>query len=70
MVGKNVIEGPEGYQQMRKMQRRWVPANGEAVPEISRFVDPSSVGDLEQGVIELSDGRFIKGITHIIFATG
>jgi heterodisulfide reductase subunit A-like polyferredoxin len=70
MVGKNEIVGPEGYQMMRRGQRRWLPSNGEALPEITSFEDPESAEGMDKGVITLSDGRVITGIDGIIFATG
>ncbi|GFZ50283.1 hypothetical protein JCM24511_08039 [Saitozyma sp. JCM 24511] len=70
MVGKNEIVGPEGYQIMRRGQRRWLPSNAEALPEITSFEDPESAEGMDKGVITLSDGRVVTGIDSIIFATG
>jgi hypothetical protein len=70
MVGKNEIEGPPGYQQMRKMQRYLLPENGEQIPEIRRFYPPEGANTLEDAKIELTDGRIISGVGSIIFATG
>ncbi|ORY32264.1 hypothetical protein BCR39DRAFT_587004 [Naematelia encephala] len=69
MVGRNRIAGPEGYRQMRRLQRHLLPPNAENVPEIKRFRPPSD-GGIEGGQVELTDGRVISGIGAVIFATG
>jgi hypothetical protein len=46
------------------------PTNAEALPVIARFREPPPGSSIEDGVVELSDGRIINGINRIIFATG
>ncbi|KAL7419272.1 hypothetical protein Q5752_006109 [Cryptotrichosporon argae] len=69
MVGKAEIRGPEGYQKMRRMQRRIVPS-GEALPEIRRFRAPAPGEPLEAATVELADGRTLTGLSLVLFATG
>ncbi|WVQ82943.1 hypothetical protein IAT38_005079 [Cryptococcus sp. DSM 104549] len=70
LVGRNTIRGPQGYQEMRRMQRHLKPDNAEQVPEIKRFFPPSPGQSISEGRIELTDGRVLTGIDEIIFATG
>ncbi|WVQ72197.1 hypothetical protein IAR50_001743 [Cryptococcus sp. DSM 104548] len=70
LVGRNVLRGPKAYREQRKMQRQFVLPNAEQVPEIKRFLPPKTGAGIEEGEIELTDGRIITGVDGIIFTTG
>lgn len=70
MVGRAALRGPDGYKTMRERQRLMLPSNGEAVAEIRRFIPPSPGSAIEDGVVELVDGRRLTGISGVIFSTG
>lgn len=70
MVGRKPETGPDAYKSLRNWQRRLLPKNGELVDEIKRFIPPAPGAPIEEGQIELVDGRIITNISLIIFATG
>ncbi|WWC97645.1 hypothetical protein V866_004529 [Kwoniella sp. B9012] len=70
LVGRNKLRGPPAYQRQRKLQRFMVPEKGESVAEIQRFVPPNPGQPIEEAEVELTDGRILKGISEVIFATG
>ncbi|WRT63141.1 uncharacterized protein IL334_000044 [Kwoniella shivajii] len=70
MVGRNKLRGPPAYQKQRKMQRFMLPQKAEAVSEIHRFLPPKLGQPIREAEVELSDGRILKGIDEVIFATG
>ncbi|OCF72394.1 dimethylaniline monooxygenase [Kwoniella mangroviensis CBS 8886] len=70
LVGRNKLRGPPAYQRQRKLQRFMVSEKGESVAEIQRFVPPNPGQPIEEAEVELKDGRILKGISEVIFATG
>ncbi|WWC57516.1 uncharacterized protein I303_100048 [Kwoniella dejecticola CBS 10117] len=70
MVGRNRFHGPVAYQKQRRMQRFMIPDKAEVVSEIKRFIRPQDGQRIEEAEIELTDGRILKGISDVIFATG
>ncbi|KZO99641.1 FAD/NAD(P)-binding domain-containing protein [Calocera viscosa TUFC12733] len=70
-IRKNEFHGPDHYQRQRTFQLKMLPANGEHLPEIKRFLPLSGKeASLREGKIELTDGRIVDGFDRIIFATG
>ncbi|WWC67381.1 uncharacterized protein I206_101289 [Kwoniella pini CBS 10737] len=70
MVGRNKLRGPVAYQKQRRMQRFMVPEKAEPVSEIHRFIPPTEGQSIDEAEIELTDGRILKGLSEVIFATG
>ncbi|EJT99010.1 FAD/NADP-binding domain-containing protein [Dacryopinax primogenitus] len=70
-VRRNQLHGPDHYQRQRSFQLKMLPANGEHLPEIKRFLPLSGAEkDLSECRVECTDGRVVGGFDKIIFATG
>jgi hypothetical protein len=75
LVGKETggvyAHGPDGYRTFRRMQRHLVQTTGaEGVGPIKRFRPPPAGRPIEEGEVELEDGRVITGLSAVLFATG
>lgn len=69
LIGKDKIDGPDQHSRQRQLQRHLIPPKAVHLCEIRRLHQPSS-SRIEDGVIELTSGERLTGISSIIFASG